>query len=178
MKTLYTLVLSVILSFTSLGQTTYFDNYCSYKTKYDSVESLKKLIRKYKWSRNNLKAAQICFAISNRYRSQHDTISKYWYHRTIDEIKKQYTRERKAEKKTYILYIVGLSYYYLGDYSAARTYFSKTIMCRSPYDCCYYYIGVIDMIYKEYENAIKEFEKFHSLTNENVDELIRSCNGK
>ncbi len=178
MKVCLILIFLLSLKIACFGQNTVLDCYCEFKTKYDTITSIKKLKSKYKWAQPNAKVADLAFAIANKYRLQKDTLYKNWYLLSLDFAKKNYSFERKSERKTKDLYIAAMAYYYNNMYEEAKAYFLKTITCRPPSDCAYYYLGILYKQGKEYKEAIKMFEKFRLETNKNVDDLLKACEQK
>lgn len=142
------------------------------KTKYDSIKSINKLIRKYKWSKSLGKSIELCYTIANRFRQHNDTGYVQWYQTAIDLLKKNYCKTKKAEIKKNILFMIAVCYYYTNQYDEARTYFSKTIACRALKYSSYYYLGVIAKKQKNVEEATTIFKEFGKLTNLNVDSLL------
>jgi len=90
------------------------------------------------------------FLIAEYLRHKGDTSSKLWYQKIASKlstgIKGDYYDGGSNVERTKLFYIVGVSYYYLGNQQQAKKYFSSVLIRTSNnHSCADYYLNQIEL---------------------------------
>jgi len=81
------------------------------------------------------------------------------YYEAIELYKKAYTKVTNKVEKNRILYNIGLSYYFMGNYKYSAQYLKRVIKAGYPEANAYYYYGECLRSLEKYEDAIVVFEE-------------------
>jgi hypothetical protein len=169
----------VILS----AQENLIDQYCIFKTRYDSIHVVSKLEKLYKKAGrshpvNYLKKAEIAYAIGDYWERGVDSLSRKWLRASIDDLKKHYSKCKKAEQKSRALYMIAICYFRIGLYRDAEAFFAKTMKIEYGYACKGYYMARTLMINGKFKEAVVEFKLFGEAAKTDVSNYIKECEEK
>jgi peptidoglycan-associated lipoprotein len=91
------------------------------------------------------------------------------YYEAIDLFKKAYVKEKDAQEKARMIYMIGKSYAAILDYEQSEVWFGKAIMAKYSDPVVYYDLAFALQNQGKYKEAIKRYKQYFQFVNDDPE---------